>query len=153
MMREAHHATCNLNVAIVEYIRQRGIAQYGDLFAQFGAALEPADPKLAHTRFRKKLEYLCYNDKLAAGLQRGTRRVYSLGHLASDTPPDRPRKDRTPTRDGEERSDAATEAPSPQRTPPCTYTGLSGQFVYRMAAPMRPGSMDHTRFASHGVRC
>lgn len=149
MMRQAHHATCNLNVAIVEYIRQHRIASYGDLFTRFGAALDPADPKLAHVRFRKKLEYLCYNDQLAAGLQRGTHRSYRLGHLAPAHAQPKPVIEKQARHD--EPSDAEIQAP--QRTPPCTYTGPSGQFAYRMAAPMRPGSMDHTRFASHGVRC
>jgi hypothetical protein len=158
---KAHHAQSSTNLALVEHIRQRGTCLYRDLFPLFGAGLDQHDSKLAHAKFRKKLEYLCYNDQLQAGIERGTRRVYSLGHLSD--PADRPLSAaKAPDASGVDvPADTPTDTPvpdyveafSPARVPPRVYTGLPGRFEYRMADPVRPGAMDHKRYATHGHHC
>lgn len=148
-------------MSLVAHVRQHGSCIYGDLFQLFGAAVDPSDIKLAHAKFRKRLEYLCYNDQLAASTERGNRRRYSLGHLSD--PADRPLSAAKVADASEPEPPAdlpeATPVPdyvaqfAPERVPPRVYTGLPGKFEYRMAEPVRPGAMDHQRYASHGHQC
>lgn len=154
-MIEKHHGSqSDLNLALLNFVNQRGRASYAELFACF--ADDSLSDREAHKSFGKKLEYLCLTEQLQHINSRGQHRHFSIGPLA----------------DGKHRPSAAlagatgparAPAPAPARAhlqyagpvvPPRAVNWLHGP-VYAPSASvcLRPGSEDFKRCPSVGHAC
>lgn len=149
------HQQSDANLALLTLVKQYGEASYGLLFDQFGE-LE-RNTTAAHTRFSKKLQYLCYTDQLQrTGM--GKKAVYTLGHLAFKPQPGTALAAKV-------KSLAAqpTCAPAPiaaedsyllSKALPNQYDVMRAPTWQASHAPvLRPGALDYQRYASHGDRC
>lgn len=149
------HQQSDINHALLVLVKQCDEASYSLLFDLFGE-LE-RNTTAAHTRFSKKLEYLCYTDQLQrTGM--GKKAVYKLGHLAFKPQPGTA----LAMRHCEARSNAAIQEPPIaaedsylfHKAQPIRYDVVHAP-VY-MPPPttvLRPGALDFKRVASHGFPC
>ena len=147
------HQQSDRNLALLTLVHQYGSASYGLLFDQFGDL--DLNPTYAHTRFSKKLQYLCYTDQLQReGM--GKKAVYTLGHLAFKPQPGTALAASRHC----ERSAAIHDPIDPEdsylvsKAQPNQYDVMAApEFTPRTATVLRPGALDYQRYASHGDRC
>jgi hypothetical protein len=147
------HQQSDVNLALLKLIKQYGQACYTLLFDQFGN-LE-RNTTAAHTRFSKKLQYLCYTDQLQrTGM--GKKAVYTLGHLAFKPQPGTALAASRHC----ERSAAIHDPIDPadsylvSKALPNQYDVMAApEFTPPPATVLRPGALDYQRYASHGDRC
>ena len=160
-IEKTHHAQNPVNVALLNYVAELDQASYQVLFDKF-ADLQTSEVK-AHARFSKKMEYLCFTQRLCS-TGRGHDRVFSLGPEAGKAGHSRGYAGQYAAHVARVRSKAAAVAQvapaaaldtPPQRTPPNTYDVMRAPVFVppRTSAALRPGSLDYRRVASHGVRC
>lgn len=148
------HQQSDANMALLTLVKQYGEASYSLLFDQFGDL--DLNPTYAHTRFSKKLQYLCYTDQLQrSGI--GKKAIYTLGHLAFKPQPGTA----LAMRHCEVRSNAAIHDPIDPEDAYLVSKALPNQYDVMRAptwqashAPvLRPGALDYQRYASRGDRC
>ena len=143
------HQQSDANLALLTLVHQYGSASYGLLFDQFGDLA--LNPTYAHTRFSKKLQYLCYTDQLQR-TGTGKKAVYTLGHLAFKPQPGTALAaslQRTPTR-----PTAAEDSYLVSKALPNQHDVMRAPvFAPSPSMALRPGSLDYQRYASFGDRC
>jgi hypothetical protein len=147
-----HLDPASINAAIVDHVRMAGSCLYAELYPLFGLP-ESGESDISHDRFRKKLEYLCYHERLTASRHRGLSRTFSLGALADQ---DIPALSATTAAEIEQRDLQRTLQHAAPLVPPPQINVMHADWpVYRPGPrpAVRPGADDHRRYETHGVRC
>lgn len=140
------------NFAMLKLVRQYGSASFALLLDQFG---EPDfSQRYALERFQKKLSYLCFTDQLVR-TGRGPKALYTLGHLAfKPQPGTRAARGLEPVATRPAPRVAADESYQVSRAMPNLYDVMRAPVLCAPpASVLRPGALDHLRYASRGNRC
>jgi len=170
-IEKTHAGQSDVNLALLNLVKQYGECSYAMLFDQFGDMT--LMPRLAHTKFGKKLAYMLYVEHLQCNDARlMCNRRYTLGPMAGKRPPGcnqwreyspdakvAPQDSYLP-----EHVDAQPASPaSPANlaryyrgpvVPPRQFNTMTAPVYVPPPSPaMRPGSLDYQRHASYGHRC
>lgn len=150
-LQKSHPCQSDLNLALLNFVNQRGQASWAELFAAFGEG--DASATTDARRFSCKLEYLTLTQRLQH-TGRARSRIFSIGPLAGKAATLR---GRTTTKVGQaDGSDTARPYPHLQHlgaVVPARLHVATGTYVPPTQTAMRPGALDYKRHASHGFPC
>ncbi len=151
LITQTHHAQNPVNVALLNYVQQRGQVAWSELFEAFG---DGSDSRVhSIKRFNTKLAYLLSKAHLKR-IGIGNDRIFSLGDMAGQKPPAR---ELTTAKKGQvDGSDLEHPYPHLQYlcglVPPRQHVSTDTYKVPRNTV-LRPGALDYKSHASHGDRC
>lgn len=136
-----HHAQKQLNLDIVNYVVQYGPCGFIELYDLFGDR-NTGDGKKSMERLRARLGHLTYSNQLVSTGTAGARRWHA------------PLQDSTPEQGCGQDRPKTLPVWVGTITPPARNDCMHGPtYVPERASPLRPGSQDFKRCASHGDRC
>jgi hypothetical protein len=145
-IQKTHHAQSDINLALLNLVKQYGQCGYGLLFDQFGDMDLPRNQ--AHHKFGRRLEYLLGQGRIDYS-GRGRQRKFRMMVVAKPRPPAL-----DPTQMPVLTAAQAAASYLGPKVPAREVDVMHGEvYAPGPGLALRPGALDFKRYGSHGDRC